>query len=179
MVGLASWGSPHQTFLILADNVEFGVTSEAICQWFSRVTKSRVNITGKSHHEWGDLPKIFTSDEVTSEYHRQIASRVTQKSLFMVTNVLLYFLHAIWWPEYTFPLKQLLIDDFATVAKESLFWLSKANLDYWRCDVIFVNCFCTWKLEQRRSSLVNSPREYRFLIILFKSPQITLAVQSF
>ena len=52
MVGLANWGSPHQTFLILADHVEFGVTSEAICQWFSRVTKSRVNITGKSHHEW-------------------------------------------------------------------------------------------------------------------------------
>ena len=31
------------------------VTSEAICQWFSRVTKSRVKIIGKSHHEW---PKI-------------------------------------------------------------------------------------------------------------------------
>ena len=108
------------------------------------------------------------------------ANRITSdpKSLFMVTNILLYFLHAIWWPEYTLPLKQLLIDDFATVAKESRFWLSKANLGYWRCDVIFVDCFCTWKLEQRRSSLVNSPREYRFLIILFKSPQITIAVQS-
>ena len=46
-------------------------------------------------HEGGDLPMIFTSDEVTSENHRQIASRVTQKSLFTVTNVLFYFLHAI------------------------------------------------------------------------------------
>ena len=26
-------------------------------------------------HEWGDLPKIFTSDEVMSEYHWQIASQ--------------------------------------------------------------------------------------------------------
>ena len=42
-----------------------------------------------------DLSIIFTSDEVTSEIHWQIASRVTQKSLFTVTNVLLYFLHAI------------------------------------------------------------------------------------
>ena len=50
-------------------------------------------------HEWSDLPMIFTSDEVASENHRHIASRVTQKSLFMVTNVLFYFLHAIWCPE--------------------------------------------------------------------------------
>ena len=34
---------------------DFWVTSEAICQWLSRVTKSRVKIIGKSHHDW---PKI-------------------------------------------------------------------------------------------------------------------------
>ena len=50
-------------------NNDFGVTSEAIFLWFSRVTKSQVKIIGKS--------------------------RVTQKSLFTVTNVLFYFLHAI------------------------------------------------------------------------------------
>ena len=33
-------------------NNEFLVTSGVICQWFSRVTKSRVNISGKSPHEW-------------------------------------------------------------------------------------------------------------------------------
>ena len=33
-------------------NNDFWVTSEAICQWFSRVTKSRVKIIGKSPHEW-------------------------------------------------------------------------------------------------------------------------------
>ena len=33
-------------------NNDFGVTSDAICQWFSRVTKSRVKIIGKLHHEW-------------------------------------------------------------------------------------------------------------------------------
>ena len=53
---------------------DYWVTSEAICQWFSRVMKSRVKIIGKSHREW---PK---------------------KSLFTVTNVLFYFLHAILCP---------------------------------------------------------------------------------
>ena len=33
-------------------NNDVWVTSEAICQYFSRVTKSRVKIIGKSHHEW-------------------------------------------------------------------------------------------------------------------------------
>ena len=75
-------------------------------------------------HEWGDLPIIFTSDEVTSENHSQIASRVTQHSLFTVTNVLFHFLHAIWCPEHSIPPKQLSIADFAVVAKDSLFWLN-------------------------------------------------------
>ena len=51
-------------------------------------------------HEWGDLPIIFTSDVVTSENHWQFASRVTQKSLFTVTNVLFYLLHAMLCPEF-------------------------------------------------------------------------------
>ena len=33
-------------------NDDFLVTSGVICQWFSRVTKSRVKIIGKSPHEW-------------------------------------------------------------------------------------------------------------------------------
>ena len=36
-------------------NNDFLVTSGVICQWFSRVKKSRVKIIGKSPHEW---PKI-------------------------------------------------------------------------------------------------------------------------
>ena len=86
-------------------------------------------------HEWGDLPTIFTSDEVTSENHWQIASRVTQKSLFMVTDVLFYFLHAIWCPEHPIPLKQLSIADFAIVAKDGLFWFSIVTSPQLICDV--------------------------------------------
>ena len=52
------------------------------------------------------------------------ASRVTQKSLFTVTNVLFYFFHAIWCHDHTIPLKQLSSADFAIVAKDSIFWFS-------------------------------------------------------
>ena len=124
-------------------------------------------------HEWGDFPITFKSEEVMSENHWQIASRVTQKSLFMVTNVLFYFLHAILCPEHTISLKQLLIPDFAIVAEDGLFWLSivtTPQLIYdvtrtlcWHCDVIFVDCSCTCKLAGRRSSQVNNSHEYRFL----------------
>ena len=48
--------------------------------------------------EWGDFPKIFKSDEVTSD---QKKSRVTKKSLFTVTNISFYILHAILCPEHT------------------------------------------------------------------------------
>ena len=67
---------------------------------------------------------LFTGDEVTSENHWQIASRVTRKSLFTVTNVSFYFLHVIWCPEHSIPPKQLSITNFAVVANGSLFWLS-------------------------------------------------------
>ena len=40
----------------------------------------------------------------------------------MVTNVLFYFLYAIWCKEHTILLKQLSIADFAIVAKESFFF---------------------------------------------------------
>ena len=41
-------------------------------------------------HLWGDLPMIFTRDFITRENHWQIASLVTQKSLFTVTHALLF-----------------------------------------------------------------------------------------
>ena len=66
----------NNTFVTV--NNDFWVTRDAICQWFSRVTS------------WCDLPMIFTSNFVTRENHWQIASRVTQKSLFTVTHALFF-----------------------------------------------------------------------------------------
>ena len=57
------------------------------------------------------------------------------KSLFTVTSVLFYFLHAIWCPEHAIPLKQLLIPDFAIVANGSLFWFSIVTSPQLICDV--------------------------------------------
>ena len=122
-------------------------------------------------HEWGNSAMIVTSDEVTSENHCRIASRVTKQSLFTVKNVLFYFLHAILCHEDTNPLSS--SAHFVIVAKGGLsdraLWrhhnwsVTSANAKYWYCDVTFVYCHCTRKLTQRRSSLVNNSNEYRYL----------------
>ena len=75
-------------------------------------------------HEWGVFPIIVTSDEVMNENHRQIASRVTQKSLFTVTNALLYFAQAIIVLNTQCRLKHLSIADFVIVAKDGPLWPS-------------------------------------------------------
>ena len=53
-------------------------------------------------HSWGNSAVIFMSDKVTSENYCRIA---LQKSLFTLTNILSYFLHAILCHEHTYPLK--------------------------------------------------------------------------
>ena len=160
-------------------------------------------------HEWGDSAIHFTSDEVTSENHCRIASRVTKnrysvnndffvtseairqwfsqvkkslpnrltsdkKLLFTVTNVLFYFLHAILCHEHTNLLRTIIEPTFRHCCQGRPFLTEHcdvtiidlwrhANAKYWYCDVIFVYCHCTRKLAQRRSSLVNNSREYRYL----------------
>ena len=44
---------------------------------------------------WGDLPMIFTRDFVTRENYWQIASLVTQKSLFTVTHALFFISYTL------------------------------------------------------------------------------------
>ena len=110
-------------------------------------------------HEWKSLPNRLTSDK---------------KSLFTVTNVLFYFLHAILCHELTNPLRTIIERSFRHCCQGRPFLTEHcdvttidlwrhANAKYWYCDVIFVYCHCTRKLAQRRSSLVNNSREYRFL----------------
>ena len=125
-------------------------------------------------HEWGDSVMIFTSDEVTSENHCRIASRVTKNSLFTVTNVLFYFLHAISCHENTNPLRTIIERSFRHCCQGRPFLTEHCDvttIDLWRhtnakygyCNVMFVYCHGTRKLAQRRSSLVNNSREYRYL----------------
>ena len=125
-------------------------------------------------HEWGDPTTIFTNDEVTIENHCRIASRVTKEAVFTVTHTLINFLYAISaLIEHTNPLKHSSVAHFAIFTVDGLFWLGivtslkfnlwrHANARYLHCDIIFVDCSCTHKLSQRRSSLVKNNREYQF-----------------
>ena len=107
-------------------------------------------------HEWKSLPNRPTSDK---------------KWLFTVANVLFYFLHAISCHEHTYPLKTIIECSFHHCCKGRSFltwYCDVTTIDlwrhvkarYWYCDVIFVDCYCTRKMAQRRSSLVNNSREY-------------------
>ena len=108
-------------------------------------------------HEWKSLPNRLTSDK---------------KSLFTVTNVLFYFLHAILCHKHTNPLRNIIERSFRYCCQGWPFLTEHcdvttidlwrhANAKYWYSDVIY--CHCTRKLAQRRSSLVNNSREYRYL----------------
>ena len=73
---------------------------------------------------------------VTSENHWKITSQVAKKSLFTVTNVLVYFLHAILCPEHTqLDYKQSLMALFTIVTKEMSFLTQHCDvtiIDLWR-----------------------------------------------
>ena len=132
--------------------------------------------------DWGNSAMIFTSDFVTLENHRRIASWVIKKkTVFTVTHALFYFSRAFYaLMEHITLLNQLSVH----FAKDGLYWLDivtssqfnlwhHPNTRYWHCDIIFVNCSCMHKLAQRRSSLVNNNCEYWFPTI----PYSQLSVQ--
>ena len=108
---------------------------------------------------------IFMSDEVTSESHWQIASQVTKKFIIHCNScIIVYFLHAILCPwthnsainNHGLSILPLLLAmrsfltyhcDVTTVD----LW-RQANMRYWNCDIIFVDCSCTCRSAQRRYS---------------------------
>ena len=69
--------------LFVYNTVNFHEMSTLNTPWFARDRDIKNNawVTVNNDfygHEWGDLPTIFVSDEVTSENHWQITSRVTK-----------------------------------------------------------------------------------------------------
>ena len=114
---------------------------------------------GWRSYEWKSLPNRLTSDE--NWYWRQSIHH-------FISYTLAYALI-----ELTKPLKQSSIAHFAIFSKGGFFWLGTvtspqtnlwrhANARYWHCGVIFLDCSCTRKVAQMRSSLVNNKREYSF-----------------
>ena len=124
--------------------------------------------------EWGASALIFTSDEVKSEKHCGIASWVRTIVIHdnECTNLFLtrYFMS---WTHNS--AKKTIIDRSFRHCGYGLYFLTQhcdvtrvdmwrhANVGFWHCDAIFVDYSCTPKLAQRRSSLVNNNREYRFV----------------
>ena len=128
-------------------NNDFFVTSEAIRQWFSRVTKSRVKIIAESPHEWQKI--VIHSNECIILFLTRYFMSWTHKSAIIERS----FRHCCQGRPF--------LTEHCDVTTIDL-W-RHANAKYWYCDVIFVYCHCTCKLAQRRSSLVNNSCEYRYL----------------
>ena len=135
--------------------------------WHQEEIKNNAWVTVNNNffgHEWGDLPMIFTSDEVTSENHWQITSWVTKKIVIHGNECIILFLTCcfIFWTY-----RSAANNDRSLISPLSLgtvitvdLW-RHMNARHWHCDVIFVDCSCTCKLPQRQSSLVNNNLEYR------------------
>ena len=75
-------------------------------------------------HEWGDLPMIFMSDEVTSENHWQITSRVTKKIVIHGNECIILFLTCYFMSWTQDSAASITIAYFAIVAKDGLFYLA-------------------------------------------------------
>ena len=127
---------------------------------------SRVRRFDNDFHEWQSHEWVKIIAESPHEWQK--------KSLFTVTNVLFYFLHAILCHEHTNQLRTIIKRSFRHCCQGRPFLTEHcdvttidlwrhANAKYWYCDVIYVYCHCTRKLAQKRSSLVNNSREYRYL----------------
>ena len=92
----------------IKNDKRFFVWSEAIRQWFSRVTKSRAKVIAESPHEW-------------------------QKVVIHGNKCIILFLKRYLCPEHTIPPNP--ITDFAIVTKNGLCWPSIVTSPQLICDV--------------------------------------------
>ena len=124
-------------------------------------------------HELGDLPMIFTSDEVTSENHWQITSRVT-KIVIDGNECIILFLarYFMSWIHHSATNKHrslISLLSLRTVFSDLTLWRhhswsvtsrEREVLALWRhVRQLFLHA----QIGARRSSLVNNNREYQFL----------------
>ena len=99
-------------------------------------------------HKWKSLSNHITSDP-------KIVIRINDCIIVFVTRYFIFWIHKSAKKGRSF------LNKYCDVTTGDL-W-RHANVGYWHCDVIFVDCSCTRKLAQRWSSLVDNSREYRFL----------------
>ena len=135
----------------------------------SRVRRFANDFHEWQSHEWKSLANRITSDP-------KIVIRGNECIILFLTR---YFMSL----EHTILLKTIIDRSFRKCRQGRSFLTSHcdvtrvdvwrhANAGYQHCDVIFVDCSSTRKLAQRRSSLVNNNREYRFLITRYSRPSV-------
>ena len=92
--------------------------------WFYSRSYSRLAMEEIKDNAWVTVNNDFRHS------WKLLANRITSdpKSLFTVTNVSFYLLHATWYPEHSIPPKQLSVADFAVVAKDR----DVTTVDLWR-----------------------------------------------
>ena len=142
-----------------------------ICHCHPKRIKNNAWVTVNNDfcHSWGDSAMISTSDEVTSENHCRIASRMTK---IVIRDNEYFVLRAILCHGHTASIRTIIERSFRHCCQGQSFLTLHCDvttIDLWRhanarysyCEVIFVDCHCTCKLVQRRSSVVNNSREYR------------------
>ena len=121
-------------------NNDFFVTSETIRQW------------------WKSLPNRLTSD-------KKIVIHGSECTILFLTRYFMSWTHKSAKNYHRALISPLL--PRAAFSDRALWRHHNWSVTSWKrektCIVIFVDCHCTRKLAQRRSSLVNNSREYRYL----------------
>ena len=140
-----------------------------ITSFGARVGRSANDFHEWRSHEWKSLANRITSDP-------KIVIHGNECIIIFLTR---YFMSL----EHSILLKTIIDRSFRNCRQGRSFLTSHcgvtrvdlwrhANAGYLHCDVIFVDCSCTRKLAQMRSSLVNNNREYRFLITRYSRPSV-------
>ena len=133
----------------------FLVTSEVICQWISRVSKSRMKIIGKSRHEWLK--------------YRYSWQRIYHFISYTILYITLLTQHSA---------KQSSIAHFAIVTKGGVFWFSIVMSPQLICDVTWTqgtsivtpySSIVLARANWRKGDLHlgDNDREYRYLTIRY------------
>ena len=139
---------------------------------------SRVKWFANNFHEWWSHEWKSLANHLTSSSRMKIIGKSPHewpKNRIHGNECIILFLTRYFVLNTPFRNKHSSIYHFAIVAMDGLSWLNIVTSSQLICDVMrtrgtgigtgitFVDCSCTRKLAQRRSSLVNNNREYRFL----------------
>ena len=124
------------------------VMSQAIPQWFSWVSKSRVKVVAEKLHDWQKIPVQ------SNPLYVLFLTRYTMQWTYIISTKTISSRSS-----HHFHQGLSFLIDHCDVTTVDLWRHVKAR--FWYCDVLFVDCSCSTYLMQSWSSPVNNKREYR------------------